>query len=452
MKKLSVVILAAGEGTRMKSDLPKVLHALSGKPLIKWVLNSVYNLRPAEVIAVVGHGAAQVQNELSGEKVSFAEQKKQLGSGHALAQTEKYLKNFSGDILVLCGDTPMISPVTLRELIRRHNSEKNAATVLSAEAPNPFGYGRIYRLPSGQVSGIIEEKDASPEQRKITEVNSGIYCFSCAGLWRGLKKITPQNKKHEYYLTDIISILNDLGLPVGAYKAHDFNELQGINTRIDLSRAAGLVRAKILDELMLSGVTIINPAHTYISPETQIGRDTVIYPGTIIEGKSVIGKNCFIGPNTFIKNSSVGDNSEIRSSFIDDSFVASKVKIGPFSNLRPGSKIMDGARVGNFSEIKNSFVGQDSKVNHLSYIGDATLGQKVNVGAGTITCNYDGFKKHATIIGDRVFVGSNVNLVAPVKVGHDVVLGAGSTITDEVPAKTLAIARARQVNRPRKNN
>ncbi|OGS18379.1 MAG: UDP-N-acetylglucosamine diphosphorylase/glucosamine-1-phosphate N-acetyltransferase [Elusimicrobia bacterium RIFOXYA2_FULL_50_26] len=448
--KLAVVILAAGEGTRMKSAMPKVLHSLLGRPLLRWVLSSVDTLKPARVCVVIGHRAEEVRQALKDDAITFVEQKQQFGSGHALAQAAGALKNFQGDILVLCGDTPLISGATLKNLYAHHRKCKNSATILSAGMSNPFGYGRICRAGSGMVAGIVEEKDADDSQKKITEINSGIYCFSSPLIWSVLKKIRPDNKKKEYYLTDAIEILNAQGCRTDACCIPSVDETLGVNTRLDLAGAENVARQRALEKLMLSGVTVINPATVSVSFDAKIGRDTVIYPDTIIEGATVIGEGCAIGPGSFIRNSVIGDSVEVRSSYIYDSIVAAGAKIGPFSHLRPGTKLGEAVKVGNFSEVKKSVIGAGSKINHLSYVGDSKIGKGVNIGAGTITCNYDGFHKNETVIDDRVFVGSNVNLVAPVRVGRDAILGAGSTITDDVPPRMLAIARARQVNKTRK--
>lgn len=450
MKKLAVVILAAGEGTRMKSETPKVLHTLCGRPMVRWVLAAVKKLAPAKIVMVVGHGGQLVREHLADEKILFVEQKKRLGSGHALMQADRALKNFRGDILVLCADTPLITSETLSALIRQHRARRNSATILSARFPNPFSYGRIVREASGRVAAIVEEKDGTPEQRAINEINSGIYCFKSPELWAVLKRIKPNNVKHEYYLTDVIAILNSRGSAVDARIAGNADEIMGVNHRKDLAIAQKVLRTGILNRWMLDGVTIHNPDATYIGPDVTIGRDTVIYPQTMIEGNTIIGSGCKIGPFSFISNTRAGDRVEIRSSFVYDSRIAADVKIGPYAHLRPGSVLEAGSKVGNFSEVKKSLIGEGSKVNHLSYIGDAVIGKGVNVGAGTITCNYDGVRKHQTVIRDRVFVGSNVNLVAPVTVGPGALIAAGSTITDDIPANTLAFARARQVNKPRK--
>lgn len=450
MKKLSVVILAAGEGTRMKSRLPKVLHELGGMSIIKWVLSVAKSLSPEKIILVVGHESKQVKKELADSKIIFVEQKKQLGTANALLQTKKYLGNYKNDILVLCGDAPLLQRPTLVRLIDSHKKNNNDMSILSAEAPDPFSYGRIVRAPYGNVLKIVEEKDAIDSQKKIKEINSGVYCFKSPLVWEVLKSIKTDNKKHEYYLTDTVEILNSRNRKVSACQFAEFCETLGINNRYDLSVAESIIRKQILKKLMLDGVTICDPDNTYISSETKVGNDTIIYPGTIIEGKTSIGSNCVIGPYAHIDNSKIENNVKIVESYILESQIKNGAKIGPFSQLRPGSVIQQNAKVGNFSEVKKSVIGKGAKVNHLSYIGDATLGKAVNVGAGTITCNYDGKNKFKTLVGDRVFIGSNVNFVAPVKIGADSLIGAGSTITENVPSKGLSIARARQVNKKKK--
>ena len=450
MKNLAVVILAAGEGTRMKSSLPKVLHKLASKSLVKWVLDSSLSFKPEKVCVVVGYGADKIKEELRGQKVSFALQTRQLGSGHALNQAAKYLKNYKGDVLVLCGDVPLVRPETLKRLIEIHRKKGNSATILSSVVENPFSYGRIYRDKSGQVKAIVEEKDATDEIRKINEINSGIYVFSSPLLWNVLNKIKPNNKKNEYYLTDAVTILNDMGKICDACPEAGFEETLGINTRVELATAEGFVRKATLKKIMLSGVSIVDPDTTYIASDIVIGNDTVIYPCTVIEGRSKIGAKCKIGPFTVIKDAAIADDVQIVNSHVYESTIAENVKIGPFSHIRPGTIIKKGAHIGNFSETKKSVIGEGSKVNHLSYIGDTDMGSGVNIGAGTITCNYDGVNKHKTIIGDKAFVGSNTNFVAPVKIGREVLIAAGSTITEDIPDGMLALARARQVNKKRK--
>jgi bifunctional UDP-N-acetylglucosamine pyrophosphorylase/glucosamine-1-phosphate N-acetyltransferase len=448
MNKLAVVILAAGEGTRMKSALPKVLHPLAGTPLVQWVLAAVRQLRPQTIHLVVGHKSAQVRAALANDKLRFVEQKEQHGSGHALKQAEKQLKNFRGDILVLCADTPLISFAALDGLRRAHQVEKNAATVLAAEFANPFGYGRLVRTAAGNVEKIVEEKDATPAEKAIREINSGIYFFRSPLLWKALAKVRPNNAKKEYYLTDVIAILNAMGEKTGAASLACSDEIMGVNTRVELGTAEAIIRNRVNREHMLNGVTIVDPATTYIQPGAVIGQDTVILPHTMIDAQTKVGARCLLGPSTSIADSRIADDTEIRCSQVTGAIIGDGVHVGPFAHLRPGTVLKAGSKVGNFSEVKKSVIEEGSKINHLSYIGDSLVGKKVNIGAGTITCNYDGVKKHATVIGDRAFIGSNVNLVAPVTVGCDVLLAAGSTITDDVPANALAIARARQVNKP----
>ncbi|HBU70030.1 MAG TPA: bifunctional UDP-N-acetylglucosamine diphosphorylase/glucosamine-1-phosphate N-acetyltransferase GlmU [Elusimicrobia bacterium] len=450
MKKIAVVILAAGEGTRMKSDTPKVLHKVGGVPMLGRVLAALEVLKPAKLCVVVGHHSEKVKKEFAGKNIVFVEQARQLGSGHALMQAAKTLKAFKGDVLVLCGDAPLIKAETLREFVSFHGAQGNEASVLSSELDNPFGYGRILRHSSGQVAKIVEEKDASLPVKRIREINSGIYCFKSPALWKVLGKIKNNNAKKEYYLTDSIAILNALSRPVGAYKIRGVEEILGVNSRVELAKAEAVLRKRALEKIMAEGVTVLDPANTYISPETTVGRDSVIYPGTIVEGASSIGAGSVIGPNAFIKNSKIGSFCEVRISYIYDSEVSDGVKIGPFAHIRPGTLLKENARIGNFTEIKKSVVGRGTKVSHLAYIGDTELGVDINVGAGAITCNYDGVNKHKTYIGDGSFVGSNVNLVAPVKIGKNVLIAAGSTITEDVPAGTLAIARTRQIIKPRK--
>jgi bifunctional UDP-N-acetylglucosamine pyrophosphorylase / glucosamine-1-phosphate N-acetyltransferase len=449
MNKLAVVILAAGEGTRMKSSRPKILHELAGKPLILWVLEQANKINPSKLLMVVGHKREVIQKELAAEKLVFVRQDKQLGSGHALKQAQKYLKNFRGDVIVICGDTPLLKAATLKELYKAHKKHGNAVTVLTANVENPYGYGRIFRI-RGSVSKIVEEKDATPEQKRISEINSGVYCFSSPRIWKVLEKIKRLNKKKEYYLTDAIEILARLGNKAGTYSNVKPIEILGVNTRAELAVLNEAARKDVLNKWMLEGVTVIGPNNTYISAEASIGRDTVIYPGTMIEGKTRIGDNCFIGPNCFIKDSILGAEVEVRCSYIYGTRAGNGAKIGPFAHTRPGTVLKPNVRVGNFSEVKNSVISRASKINHLSYIGDSFLGEGVNVGAGTITCNYDGIRKNKTYIGSKSFVGSNVNFVAPVKIGPNTVIAAGSTITDNVPPNSLAIARARQINKKRK--
>lgn len=453
MNNIYGVVLAAGQGTRMKSSLPKVLHKVCGKELISHVLDCMNAAaKMQKLIAVVGNGSELVIRHI--EKYGNTEyvfQEKRLGSAHALLQAEEKLKNLNGHLIVMCGDTPLVKARTIKELLRWHIRMENSATVLSGKVKNPFGYGRIVRNSDGVFTEIIEEKSASEEQKKIDEINSGIYCFDLKVLWDALKKVDNKNNKKEYYLTDVISILNNDGYKTGAICLADEKEILGVNDRVQLAEADEIMRKEINVEHMKNGVTIVDTASTYIDKDAVIGQDTIIKPNTHIEGKTKIGKNCVIGPDTTIMSCKIEDDVFITCSYIENSQIKKNVKIGPYAHIRPESVLKENVKVGNFSEVKKSVVGEGSKVNHLSYIGDARVGKNVNIGAGTITCNYDGKNKFKTIINDEVFVGSNVNLVAPVTIGKKVLIAAGSTITDDVLPNKLTIARARQITKVRKN-
>ena len=448
MKNIRSIILAAGEGTRFKSDTPKVLHRVLGKTMLERVFDTVRDLAD-KTIVVVGHKAGAVRESIPDKSVVFVEQKKQLGSGDAVKQAETALKNFTGDVVVLCGDTPLLRKETIKELVAFHKKNAAVCTVLTCDVGNPFGYGRIVRC-GGNVSGIVEEKDASDEIKKIKEINTGTYVFSSRELFGALKKVKSNNAKKEYYLTDVISILNSEGKKVSAYKTCWQNYGMGINNRCELAVAEGIARKRILDNLMLSGVSIVDPATVYIDESVEIERDTVILPSTIIKGKTKIKTGSVIGPFSYIEDSSIGQNVEVKASFVYGAEIAEDVKIGPYSHIRKETKIAAKAKIGNFSEIKKSYIGVNTKVSHLSYIGDSHLEKNINVGAGTITCNYDGKNKHQTKIGEGSFIGSNTNLVAPVIIGKGVLIAAGSTVTDDVPDGVLVIARSRQVVKEKK--
>lgn len=440
------IVLAAGQGTRMKSKLYKVLHPVCGKPMVEHVVDNIKKLNVHRVVTVVGHGAEKVQQHL-GEKSEYALQAEQLGTAHAVMQAESVLGSFEGTTFVVCGDTPLIRTETFENLYKHHVETNAKATILTAIAPNPTGYGRIIRDTDGKVSQIVEQKDASVEQQKVKEINTGTYCFDNKALFEALKLVNNENAQGEYYLTDIIEILQTQGEVVSAYVCEDFNETLGVNDRVALSQAESIMRQRINEQHMRNGVTIIDPASTYIHTEVQIGRDTIIQPGVVLEGKSTIGEDCIIGPNSRIVNSVIGNLTTIQNSVVTDSEIGDETAIGPFAHVRPNSKIGSHVKLGNFVEIKKSVLGDDTKVSHLSYIGDATVGKNVNIGCGSITVNYDGKNKFETIIGDNVFVGCNSNLVAPVTVEDGSFIAAGSTITKDVPHDTLAIARARQENK-----
>ncbi len=446
MKKLVAIILAAGEGTRMKSSLPKVLHPLCGKPLISWVYDSVKNLNPEKVYIVIGENHNSIRSLFSkNEKTVFVTQSKSLGSGDAVRECEKYLKNYTGDCLILCGDVPLLSTDTLQRLVSTHRKGHNTLTLLTTRVDNPYGYGRICRSLDNDILKIVEENEANRWEKSINEINSGIYCCIPRTLFPVARKLSSDNKKGEYYLTDCVELLRTRGEKIGSFFLENSEEVLGINNRKELAEMEKIVRNKILDNLMLVGVTIVDPEHTYIDADVSISQDTTILPGTIIKGATKIGSNCRIGPQTYIEDCAIGNSVEIRASFVYGTEVENETKIGPFAHIRPGSSLGQKVRIGNFTEVKKSRIGTGTKVSHLSYIGDSVLGKEINVGAGVITCNYDGVAKHRTVIGDKVFVGSNVNLIAPVRVGKKAVIGAGSTITKNVPAQSLAIARSREI-------
>jgi bifunctional UDP-N-acetylglucosamine pyrophosphorylase / glucosamine-1-phosphate N-acetyltransferase len=446
-KQTHVVVLAAGQGTRMKSSLPKVLHQIAGRPMIERVLQTADAISPDTVTVIVGHHADMVRSRLGTiPNVQFALQEPQLGTAHALQQAEPLLTGRLGTLVLLSGDVPLLSGGTLTRLVDTHRGSGAAATVLTATAERPYGYGRIVRT-RGQVSRIVEERDASPSQRKINEINSGIYAFDLAPLFDALRSIASQNAQGEFYLTDLIAIYRRRRLLVETLLIDDAQEIRGINSRSELAEVSRLVRQKKNEELMAAGVTFIDPATTYVDPDAEIAADTVIHPGVVIEGKTRIGSACEIQAYVRILDSEIGDRVTINSfCLISGAHVAAGAALGPFAHLRPGTTVGENAKVGNFVELKNTNFGPRSKANHLSYLGDATIGADVNVGAGTITCNYDGVNKHRTVVEDGAFIGSDSQLIAPVTVGKGAYVGAGSSITENVPAGALGIARGRQNN------
>ena len=446
MANIYAVILAAGQGTRMKSKLYKVLHPVCGKPMVQHVVDHIETLDVERIVTIVGHGAELVKEQL-GNKSEYALQAEQLGTAHAVQQAESALGNEEGTTLVICGDTPLIRPETMKALLAHHNELNAKATILTAVADNPTGYGRIIRDENGQVSQIVEQKDANDEQKLVTEINTGTYCFDNKALFETLKLVGNDNAQGEYYLPDVIEILQKQGEVVAAYVTPDFNETLGVNDRVALAEAETLMQARIQETHMRNGVTILAPNSTSISADAIIGRDTVLKPGVVIEGKTVIGEDCIIGPNSQITNSTIGERTEIKQSVLTDSVVGNDTAVGPFAHLRPQAQLGNDVKIGNFVEVKKSVIEDDSKVSHLSYIGDAKVGKGVNIGCGSITVNYDGKNKFETVIEDNVFIGCNSNLVAPVTVGAGAFVAAGSTITKDVPAESLAIARARQENK-----
>lgn len=435
------VILAAGMGTRMKSDKPKAVHQILGKPMLDYVISAVKGADINNIVVVVGHKANVVKESIKSD-VIFVEQTPQLGTGHAVMVARDRLPD-SGTVLILTGDTPLITSNTLKKVVEYHESNHFSATVITSELNDPTGYGRIIRNNRGEIEKIVEHKDANEHELTIKEINSAMYCFNVEDLKMALDKLNNNNAQGEYYLTDTISILKEQGKRIGGYIAQN-TEVMGINDRVQLYQASDVMRQRIQFELMRNGVTIINPASTYIGPDAKIGRDTVIYPNTVIEGDVTIGNDCYIYSSK-LNNCKIGDNCEIINSVIVDSMIKNNVKMGPFAYIRPESEIGNDVKVGDFVEIKKSKIGEKTKVPHLTYVGDAEIGNRCNLGCGTITVNYDGKVKHKTSIGDRVFVGCNSNLVSPVHIDDDSFIAAGSTITDYVPKKSLAIARARQV-------
>ncbi|MDI3472377.1 MAG: bifunctional UDP-N-acetylglucosamine pyrophosphorylase / glucosamine-phosphate N-acetyltransferase [Thermotogaceae bacterium] len=440
-----VLILAAGKGKRMKSEIPKVLHRLLNRPMISWVIETARKLHPDEMGVVLGYKADEVQKVLS-EDIKVFIQPELLGTGHAVMCAEDFL-NFDGDLLILYGDVPNIKAETLEKMLSKHREESNSMTILTAFFENPTGYGRILRNESGKIVSIVEEADADEETKKIREINSGIYVFKATHLLNGLKYLRNDNKQREYYLTDLVKIFLESGQKVETFLVDNPREIAGVNDRIQLAKVEKLLRLEINYSHMLNGVTIIDPESTFIDPEVKIENDTVIYPSTFIYGNTTIGKKCEIGPFTVIKDCKIGDNVRIVQSNCEDSEIFSGTSVGPFSRLRPGTVLKENTRIGNFVEVKNSILESGVKANHLSYIGDSEVGENTNVGAGTITCNYDGYKKHRTRIGKNVFIGSNSALVAPLKVGDGAIVGAGSVITEDVPDDSLGIARSRQINK-----
>ncbi|SHM20299.1 UDP-N-acetylglucosamine pyrophosphorylase [Caldanaerovirga acetigignens] len=440
----TAIILAAGEGTRMNSSIPKVLHKVCGVPMLGHVISQAKEAGAKRIIVVVGRGAEEIKRAFEGQKVEFVLQAEQKGTGHALLQTESAVKG-EETLLVLYGDMPLVTSETLKSMVEYHIRNLTAATVMTAKVKDPAGYGRIIR-EGYRVIAIKEEKDASQEEKAIGEINSGIYCFDGERVFEALRQVNNNNAQGEYYLTDVVEILNREGENVLAYEVQDPSEVQGVNDRIQLAMAQSVMQKRIIHRFMRGGVTFLAPDSCVVDAGVEIGRDTIIYPGVILEGKTKIGECCTIVGYSRIVDSCIGNNVEIAMCHIRESVIEDGVKIGPFANIRPGTHLMAGVKVGDFVEIKNSKVGESSKVPHLSYVGDADIGSNVNIGAGVIFVNYDGFKKHRTVVEDEAFIGCNSNLIAPVRVGHSSYIAAGSTITKDVEEGALAIARSRQEN------
>ena len=443
----NAIILAAGKGTRMKSKLHKVLHQVCGKTMVEHVLTQLQAADIQNIVTVVGYGADTVKDAL-GDQVRYALQKQQLGTGHAVMQTEDLLGELAGQTLVVSGDTPLFTAATFNHLFQYHEQRHAAVTILTSKAPDPPGYGRIVRNEIGIVERIVEQKDASVEEQAIHEINTGVYCFDNQKLFAALKRLTNDNAQGEYYLTDVIGILKEEGEIVTAYQMEDFDESMGVNDRSALAKATKIMQKRINTQLMKDGVTLVDPETAYIDTDVQIGQDTVIEGNVVIKGRTTIGADCLIGAGSRIEDSTLHDDVTIMSSTLERSEVHSGADVGPNSHLRPEAELGENVHVGNFCEVKKAYIGAGTKVGHLSYIGDATLGKNINVGCGVVFVNYDGTNKLHTNVGDHAFIGSNSNIVAPVNIAANSFVAAGSTITDSTEQFDMAIARARQVNKP----
>jgi bifunctional UDP-N-acetylglucosamine pyrophosphorylase / glucosamine-1-phosphate N-acetyltransferase len=448
MANLHIIVLAAGKGIRMNSAHPKVLHRLAGRRLLDYVLASAGTLAPRTVTVVVGHAADRIQEAYKAVPgLRFVVQEPQLGTGHALLQTEPLLRDATGTALLLYGDVPLLSAETLNRLVQQHERDGAAATVVTALVERSYGYGRIVRT-NGGIARIVEERDASPVERGIKEVNAGIYAFDLGPLFDAVKSIAPQNTQGEYYLPDLIAIYRRRKLVVSTLTVENASEIRGINSRSELAEVGAIVRQMKNEELMAAGVTLIDPATTYIQQDVVVGRDTVIHPNVYLEGRTTIGEACEIHAGARIVDSTIGNRVTVRNyCVVTESTLADDTIIGPFAHLRPGSDVKAAAHIGNFVELKKTTLGARSKASHLTYLGDATIGEDVNIGAGTITCNYDGRTKNPTVIEDGAFIGSDSALVAPVTIGKGAYVAAGSTIVKDVPAEALGIARGRQENK-----
>lgn len=441
---LTGIILAAGKGTRMKSSIPKVLHKVANKTMLDHVIDSLESVDCNKSMVVIGHKKEMVKKEVN-RKVNYVIQDKQLGTGHAVMMCKDQLPD-NGDVLIVYGDTPLLTSKTLKKFVKSHKDNGNVISVLSAKVDNPFGYGRIIKDSKGSLVKIVEQKDASNKEKRVNEINSGIYCIKANDLKEGLKSLDNNNSQNEYYLTDLVSILKSQNKKVSSYIIDDNKEIKGVNTRKDLFDVQKIFTKKILEKHMENGVTIQSP-NVFIGKDVAIGQDSIILPGVYLKGNTTIGKNCVIGPNTTIDNSEINNNVEVKNSTIIDSKVETSSKIGPYAYLRPNSRIGKEVKIGDFVEVKNTSVGDGSKVSHLSYVGDGEIGKNVNIGCGVVFVNYNGKEKFKTKVGDNAFVGCNSNLIAPVTVHNKGYVAAGSTITKDVPSEALSIARKKQKNK-----
>ncbi|MCH5212920.1 MAG: bifunctional UDP-N-acetylglucosamine diphosphorylase/glucosamine-1-phosphate N-acetyltransferase GlmU [Oscillospiraceae bacterium] len=440
------VILAAGMGTRMKSEMPKVIHKVCGKELVKWVIDESKKAGAEKVVTIIGHKAEMVRPAVEAD-AEIAIQAQQLGTGHAVMQAVPFIKDYKGYVVILNGDTPLIKAETIEAAVEYHKSQGNSATVITAELPDATGYGRIVRAADGAVLKIVEQKDASEEEKKIREINSGMYVFNADALVWALSKLTPNNAQGEYYLTDTLEHLREDGKKIGGYTIDDNDEIRGINNRVQQHEAEALMQERINKQHMTNGVTIVQPSSVFIGAEVEIGSDTIISSNVTIMGNTKIGSGCVIEMNCKIENAVIADNVSITSSIVLNSEIGEGTSVGPFAYVRPGNKIGKNVKVGDFVELKNDVIDDDTKISHLTYLGDSDIGKNVNFGCGTVTCNYDGKDKFRSKIGDNVFVGCNTNFVSPVNVGNGVYIAAGSTITEDVPDNNLSIARSRQINK-----
>jgi bifunctional UDP-N-acetylglucosamine pyrophosphorylase / glucosamine-1-phosphate N-acetyltransferase len=448
MRPLAAVILAAGKGTRMRCKTPKVIQPVAGRPMILYARELAANLQASPVVIVVGHQAEHITQMLSTGGWRAVEQTEPLGTGHAMRQTEEILKDFSGDVLVLHADVPLLRAETLQRLVATHRRSGAVATLLTAVMEQPGRLGRVVREGNGQVARIVEALDASEAERAIREINTGTYCFQASFLYPALHDLTSNNSKGEYYLTDVIGAACQLGLLVQAVQSDDWREAVGVDSKADLARAEALIRQRVLERLMASGVTIIDPQTTYVHSEVQVGCDTILHPNTHLLGQTVVGEDCEIWPNTIIRDSTLEDGVTIfPSCVITSSTIASGSHVGPFAHLRPESALGKRVRIGNFVEVKKSTIGDESKASHLSYIGDVVMGKDVNVGAGFIACNYDGEQKNETIIEDGVFIGSDSQIIAPLRIGRGAYIATGTTVRKEVPPEALVFNTKDQVHR-----